>query len=122
LLEHHLLEELRLWIHPLFVGHGTPRFRESEKSTLKLGSTKTLGTGVVILSYQPAGTSCEPSRARQPFAALPRRDEDGASERFPIVLRTPRDAEKERTIMAASNQVLSPRCTRAGWPRRSPTI
>lgn len=56
LLEHHLLDELRLWIHPLLVGGGTLLFREGEKTALKLIATKTLATGVVVLSYRPAGT------------------------------------------------------------------
>src|SRR5579884_849576 len=53
LLEHHLLDELRLWIHPLLVGSGTLLFRQSEKTTLKLVETKTLEQGVVVLTYQP---------------------------------------------------------------------
>ena len=52
-LEHHLLDELRLWIHPLLVGSGTPFFRQSEKTTLKLVETKTLEQGVVVLTYHP---------------------------------------------------------------------
>ena len=53
LLEHHLLDELRFWIHPLLVGHGTLLFREGKKTPLKLVATKTLETGVVVLTYQP---------------------------------------------------------------------
>jgi dihydrofolate reductase len=56
LLEHHLLDELRLAVHPLLVGRGTPLFREGDKTTLNLMAAKTLATGVVVLSYQPAGT------------------------------------------------------------------
>jgi dihydrofolate reductase len=55
LLEHRLLDELKLWIHPLFVGRGQPLFQEGEKTSLKLGTTKTLATGVVVLSYKPEG-------------------------------------------------------------------
>lgn len=55
LLEHGLLDELRLSIHPLLVGRGKLLFREGETTPLKLVATKTLGTGVVVLSYQPAG-------------------------------------------------------------------
>jgi dihydrofolate reductase len=56
LLAHRLLDELHFAIHPLIVGGGTLLFREGEKATLKLLGAKTLGTGVVVLSYQPAGT------------------------------------------------------------------
>jgi hypothetical protein len=38
------------------VGQGTLLFREVQKTTLRLVGTKTLETGVVILSYQPAGS------------------------------------------------------------------
>jgi dihydrofolate reductase len=56
LLEHHLLDELRLAIHPLLVGRGTPLFRAGDKTPLNLVAAKTLATGVVVLSYQPAET------------------------------------------------------------------
>jgi dihydrofolate reductase len=59
LLERHLLDELRLWIHPLIVSRGKLLFREGEKTILKLVAKKTLGTGVVVLTYQPAGKDPE---------------------------------------------------------------
>jgi dihydrofolate reductase len=57
LLEHGLLDELRFSFHPLIVGRGKLLFREGEKTTLRLAATRTLRTGVVVLSYQPAVTS-----------------------------------------------------------------
>src|SRR5262249_4354781 len=36
LLQHRLLDELKLWIHPLFVGRGQQLFREGERKQLKL--------------------------------------------------------------------------------------
>ena len=57
LLEHHLLDELRFWVHPIFVGSGTPQdllFREFPRTKLALAETKTFTNGVVILSYRPA--------------------------------------------------------------------
>src|SRR5262245_11957088 len=54
LLEHGLLDQLRFWIHPILVGRGKLLFLEGEKTILKLVAKKTLGTGVVVLSYQPA--------------------------------------------------------------------
>jgi dihydrofolate reductase len=56
LLGHGLLDELQFAIHPLLVGSGAPLLREGQKKTLKLIGTKTLRTGVVILTYQPATT------------------------------------------------------------------
>jgi dihydrofolate reductase len=55
-LERHLLDELRLWIHPLLVGQGTLLFRASASAPLNLAATQTLTSGVVILTYQPART------------------------------------------------------------------
>jgi len=54
LLEHQLLDELHFMIHPVFVGGGTLLFREIGKTPLRLAGTKTLDTGVVVLTYQPA--------------------------------------------------------------------
>jgi dihydrofolate reductase len=56
LLEHHLLDELQFAIHPIFVGRGALLFREGDKTTLNLVATTTLGTGVVVLTYQAAAT------------------------------------------------------------------
>jgi dihydrofolate reductase len=48
-----LLDELKLWIHPCFVGRGELLFREGEEHKLQLVRTKTLGTGVVVTTYAP---------------------------------------------------------------------
>jgi dihydrofolate reductase len=55
LLEHGLLDELSFAVYPLFVGHGTPLRRDGAIATLELVATRTLGTGVVVLTYAPAG-------------------------------------------------------------------
>ena len=54
LLERGLLDELRLWIHPLFVGQGNLLFRDGAAAALSLVATQTLTSGVVILTYQSA--------------------------------------------------------------------
>jgi dihydrofolate reductase len=54
LLESKLLDELKLWIHPVVVGSGNLLFREGEKSELQLVETKTTESGVAILTYRPA--------------------------------------------------------------------
>jgi dihydrofolate reductase len=54
LVEHGLLDELRLWVHPLFVGGtGTEGllFRPGPASELVLKDSRTLTSGIVILSY-----------------------------------------------------------------------
>jgi dihydrofolate reductase len=55
LLEHGLLDELRLWVHPLFVGQATPDdllFRPSATAQLELADSLALGSGIVILTYR----------------------------------------------------------------------
>jgi dihydrofolate reductase len=54
LLERHLIDELRLWVHPLLVGQGTLLFRDGARAALRLAAAQTLTSGVVILTYQPA--------------------------------------------------------------------
>ena len=57
LLEHNLLDELHLWIHPLLWGKAAPEhllFRPAAEARLSLIDTKVFGSGVVILSYAPA--------------------------------------------------------------------
>jgi dihydrofolate reductase len=54
LLEAGLLDELRLWVHPQFVGRGglgELLFRETTPTVLRLLDTTTLANGIVILSY-----------------------------------------------------------------------
>jgi dihydrofolate reductase len=55
LLEHGLLDELRLWVHPLFIGQATPAdllFRPSATAQLELAGTLALNTGIVVLTYR----------------------------------------------------------------------
>jgi dihydrofolate reductase len=52
LLQQDLLDELKFWIDPLFVGRGKSLFREGNKIRMKLAATKILTTGVVVLTYQ----------------------------------------------------------------------
>jgi dihydrofolate reductase len=54
LLERNLLDELKFWIHPLFLGRGESLFRDGSKGKVKLAATKILATGVVVLTYRPA--------------------------------------------------------------------
>jgi dihydrofolate reductase len=55
LLEHGLLDELQLFLHPLVLGGGKRLFAEGEKRTaLKLADSRTFATGVVHLTYTPA--------------------------------------------------------------------
>jgi dihydrofolate reductase len=56
LMQHDLVDEYQLMVHPIVLGSGKRLFGEGNATTrLKLVDTKTTGTGVVILTYQPAG-------------------------------------------------------------------
>jgi dihydrofolate reductase len=56
LLEHDLVDELRLMVFPVVLGSGKRLFGEtSEKKPLRLVDSKGVGAGVVILIFQPAG-------------------------------------------------------------------
>jgi dihydrofolate reductase len=53
LLQADLLDELRLAVHPVVVGHGKRLFKEgSDLKRLNLLDAKTTSTGVVLLAYQ----------------------------------------------------------------------
>jgi dihydrofolate reductase len=55
LMEHDLVDELRLMTHPFVVGAGERLFGEtSEKRPLRLVDIRTVGDGLVLLTYQPA--------------------------------------------------------------------
>ena len=56
LLEHDLVDELRLMVFPVALGSGKRLFGEtSDKKPLRLVDSKIVGDGVAILTYQPAG-------------------------------------------------------------------
>ena len=51
-----LIDEYRIFIHPVVVGRGTPFFPAlDDPLKLRLVETRTFGSGVVYLCYQPAG-------------------------------------------------------------------
>ena len=56
LMQHDLIDEYRLMVHPVVLGSGKRLFRDGTGTkVLKLIETKTFSSGVVLLSYQPAG-------------------------------------------------------------------
>ena len=58
LLEHDLVDELRLMVYPVVLGSGKRLFGDtSDKKPLRLVDSKVVGEGVSILIYAPAGAS-----------------------------------------------------------------
>lgn len=55
LLRDNLLDELKLMVHPVIIGHGKRLFKEEgDLKKLQLVDSKVTSRGVVILTYQPA--------------------------------------------------------------------
>ena len=54
LLEHDLVDELRLMVFPVVLGSGKRIFGASGKKPLRLTDSKMVGDGVAILVYEPA--------------------------------------------------------------------
>jgi dihydrofolate reductase len=54
LIEHDLVDELRLVVYPVVLGAGERLFGEtSDKKPMRLVDAKTIGAGLVFLTYQP---------------------------------------------------------------------
>ena len=55
LLQHGLLDELRLWVHPLILGHASPSdllFGSAPSVAFHLAGSTTLSHGIIILNYE----------------------------------------------------------------------
>jgi dihydrofolate reductase len=57
LMENGLLDELRIWLHPVLSGKAAPTdllYRDIGQTVFRLNGVETHSTGIVILSYTPA--------------------------------------------------------------------
>jgi dihydrofolate reductase len=56
LIEHGLLDELRIWLHPVLSGKAKPSdllYRDAAQTKFTLNGVETHGNGMVLLSYTP---------------------------------------------------------------------
>jgi dihydrofolate reductase len=64
LVEHDLVDELRLMVYPVVLGAGKRLFGEtSDKKPLRLVGSQVVGDGVTVLTYEPTRESAESSSA-----------------------------------------------------------
>lgn len=57
LLQHHLIDRMHLWIHPLTIGSGKKLFENgTQPATWKLVDSKIGTSGIILASYEPAGS------------------------------------------------------------------
>jgi dihydrofolate reductase len=62
LLEHDLVDELHLMVFPVVLGTGKRLFGDTrDKKRLRLTASMTVGDGVAVLIYQPAGEAASRS-------------------------------------------------------------
>ena len=55
LMQHGLIDEYRLWVHPVVLGRGKSLFEDGmERTDLELLDATAIPAGVAILTYQPA--------------------------------------------------------------------
>ncbi len=65
LVQHGLVDEYRLMVFPIILGHGKRLFPDgmNEPARLTLTGSETVGTGVLLLTYQPAAPAGQPGAA-----------------------------------------------------------
>jgi dihydrofolate reductase len=63
LLDHGLVDELRIWIVPITTGPGQRLFEDVGDVALTLRGTHTFASGVVVLTYEPVRASTEEGAA-----------------------------------------------------------
>ena len=65
-IRHDLVDEYRLYVHPVVIGRGKPLFQASDtRINLQLAETRTFTNGVVLLHYQRLDTESSETRDAQ---------------------------------------------------------
>ncbi|MGW8877448.1 dihydrofolate reductase family protein [Streptomyces mirabilis] len=63
-LRHDLVDEFRVYVHPVLIGGGKPLFPESHTPTgLRFAESRAFGNGVVLLRYERDSTASAPASA-----------------------------------------------------------
>jgi dihydrofolate reductase len=56
LMQHDLIDEYRLMVHPVILGNGKRLFPDGSASKiLKLTGTRSFSSGIIVLTYKPDG-------------------------------------------------------------------
>lgn len=82
-MRHDLIDEYRLYVHPVLIGRGKPLFPTAEARTgLRLAETRNFGNGVVLLRYERA-RSPSPARGAEDESAAPPISAESMTGRYP---------------------------------------
>jgi dihydrofolate reductase len=62
---HDLVDEIRVWVHPVVLGRGESLFTGWSETRFRLTGTRTFGSGVVVLAHEPVRGHARPPLAER---------------------------------------------------------